>query len=589
MTLRIAFAQHNFVVGAITENSHKVRQLAEQAKQQGAEMIVFPELCLTGYPPEDLLLRPSLTIRIEQALQSLADIKNIVLVLAYPKMIAGQLFNMAGVWLNGQCLGEYAKQKLPNYQVFDEKRYFSAGTQGFYFDYKGQKIALAICEDIWHDEVAIQAKNAKTDLLVVLNASPFHINKQAQRLQMVQQRAQQHQLPIAYVNLVGGQDELVFDGGSFMINADGDIAAEAPLFVEELLIVDFDKQFSKKERAKLLSEEAAVYQALVLGVKDYVSKSGFKGVVLGLSGGIDSALVLAIAVDALGAEQVNAVMMPYHYTSQMSLEDAAQEAKTLGVNYSIIEIAPTVEAFSQLLAPAFAGMAKDKTEENLQARSRGVLLMALSNKKGWLVLTTGNKSEMAVGYATLYGDMAGGFDVLKDVPKTLVFRLAEYRNRLANQEIIPQRVIDRPPSAELAPDQKDEDSLPPYSVLDAILALYIEHDQSAEAIINQGFERDTVYRVLRMVDFNEYKRRQAAIGPRISQHVQLVVGDDRRDLHDHVHGRVQAGHLQVHPHQHDTEAMPPDTVRTVWRTTTPPFVRPRRCCSSVTAPTGWKS
>ena len=525
MTLRIAFAQHNFVVGAITENSHKVRQLAEQAKQQGAEMIVFPELCLTGYPPEDLLLRPSLTIRIEQALQSLADIKNIVLVLAYPKMIAGQLFNMAGVWLNGQCLGEYAKQKLPNYQVFDEKRYFSAGTQGFYFDYKGQKIALAICEDIWHDEVAIQSKNEKADLLVVLNASPFHINKQAQRLQMVQQRAQQHQLPIAYVNLVGGQDELVFDGGSFMINADGDIAAEAPLFVEELLLVDFDKQFSKNERAKLLSEEAAVYQALVLGVKDYVSKSGFTGVVLGLSGGIDSALVLAIAVDALGAEQVNAVMMPYHYTSQMSLEDAAQEAKTLGVNYSIIEIAPTVEAFSQLLAPAFAGMAKDKTEENLQARSRGVLLMALSNKKGWLVLTTGNKSEMAVGYATLYGDMAGGFDVLKDVPKTLVFRLAEYRNRLANQEIIPQRVIDRPPSAELAPDQKDEDSLPPYSVLDAILALYIEHDQSAEAIINQGFERDTVYRVLRMVDFNEYKRRQAAIGPRISQR---GFGRDRR-------------------------------------------------------------
>ncbi|MFO1374984.1 MAG: NAD+ synthase [Agitococcus sp.] len=525
MTLRIAFAQHNFVVGAITENSHKVRQLAEQAKQQGAEMIVFPELCLTGYPPEDLLLRPSLTIRIEQALQSLADIKNIVLVLAYPKMIAGQLFNMAGVWLNGQCLGEYAKQKLPNYQVFDEKRYFSAGTQGFYFDYKGQKIALAICEDIWHDEVAIQAKNAKTDLLVVLNASPFHINKQAQRLQMVQQRAQQHQLPIAYVNLVGGQDELVFDGGSFMINADGDIAAEAPLFVEELLIVDFDKQFSKKERAKLLSEEAAVYQALVLGVKDYVSKSGFKGVVLGLSGGIDSALVLAIAVDALGAEQVNAVMMPYHYTSQMSLEDAAQEAKTLGVNYSIIEIAPTVEAFSQLLAPAFAGMAKDKTEENLQARSRGVLLMALSNKKGWLVLTTGNKSEMAVGYATLYGDMAGGFDVLKDVPKTLVFRLAEYRNRLAGKAIIPQRVIDRPPSAELATDQKDEDSLPPYPILDAILALYIEQDQSAEAIISQGFERDTVYRVLRMVDFNEYKRRQAAIGPRISQR---GFGRDRR-------------------------------------------------------------
>lgn len=525
MTLRIAFAQHNFIVGAITQNSDKVRQLAEQAKQQDADIIVFPELCLTGYPPEDLLLRPSLKIRIEQALQSLTDIKNIVLVLAYPKLIEGQLFNVAGVWLNGQCLGEYAKQKLPNYQVFDEKRYFSAGTQGFSFDYKNQKVALAICEDIWHDEVAQQAKADNADLLLVINASPFHINKQAQRLTMVQRHAQQHQLAIAYLNLVGGQDELVFDGGSFMVNADGQIAVEAPLFKEQLLVVDFEKQFKSQSRAESLSEEAAVYQALVLGVKDYVTKSGFKGVVLGLSGGIDSALVLAIAVDALGAEHVNAVMMPYHYTSQMSLEDAAQQAKTLGVNYSIIEIAPTVEAFSQLLAPAFAGMAKDKTEENLQARSRGVLLMALSNKKGWLVLTTGNKSEMAVGYATLYGDMAGGFDVLKDVPKTLVFRLADYRNRLAGQEVIPQRVIDRPPSAELAPDQKDEDSLPPYPVLDAILALYIEQDQSAEAIIAQGFDRETVYRVLRMVDFNEYKRRQAAIGPRISQR---GFGRDRR-------------------------------------------------------------
>jgi NAD+ synthase (glutamine-hydrolysing) len=527
MTLRIAFAQHNFLVGDIVKNTAKVRHLAQQAQAQDCDVLVFPELCLTGYPPEDLLLRASLALRIERALQSLADIRDIVLVLGYPKRINGQLFNMAGAWLNGECLVEYAKQKLPNYQVFDERRYFEHGNYAATFNYKGHRIGLNICEDIWHPEPVAQAKALGANVLICLNASPFHLNKQQQRLALVQQRAQENNLAIAYVNLVGGQDELVFDGGSIAVNSDGEVAFEAALFEEQLAILDFDnqQQFKAQERVPELSEEAAVYQALVLGVRDYVSKSGFKGVVLGLSGGIDSALVLAIAVDALGASNVNAVMMPYHYTSQMSLEDAAEEAKILGVNYSIIEIASAVESFSQLLAPAFAGLSKDKTEENLQARSRGVLLMALSNKNGWLVLTTGNKSEMAVGYATLYGDMAGGFDVLKDVPKTLVFRLAEYRNHLAGQAIIPQRVIDRPPSAELAPDQKDEDSLPPYAILDAILALYIEHDQSAEAIIAQGFERDVVYKVLRMVDFNEYKRRQAAIGPRITQR---GFGRDRR-------------------------------------------------------------
>jgi NAD+ synthase (glutamine-hydrolysing) len=527
MTLRIAFAQHNFLVGDIVKNTAKVRHLAQQAQAQDCDVLVFPELCLTGYPPEDLLLRASLALRIERALQSLADIRDIVLVLGYPKRINGQLFNMAGAWLNGECLVEYAKQKLPNYQVFDERRYFEHGNYAATFNYKGHRIGLNICEDIWHPEPVAQAKALGANVLICLNASPFHLNKQQQRLALVQQRAQENNLAIAYVNLVGGQDELVFDGGSIAVNSDGEVAFEAALFEEQLAILDFDnqQQFKAQKRVPELSEEAAVYQALVLGVRDYVSKSGFKGVVLGLSGGIDSALVLAIAVDALGASNVNAVMMPYHYTSQMSLEDAAEEAKILGVNYSIIEIASAVESFSQLLAPAFAGLSKDKTEENLQARSRGVLLMALSNKNGWLVLTTGNKSEMAVGYATLYGDMAGGFDVLKDVPKTLVFRLAEYRNHLAGQAIIPQRVIDRPPSAELAPDQKDEDSLPPYAILDAILALYIEHDQSAEAIIAQGFERDVVYKVLRMVDFNEYKRRQAAIGPRITQR---GFGRDRR-------------------------------------------------------------
>ncbi|MCC6374457.1 MAG: NAD+ synthase [Moraxellaceae bacterium] len=527
MTLRIAFAQHNFLVGDIVKNTAKVRHLAQQAQAQDCDVLVFPELCLTGYPPEDLLLRASLALRIEHALQSLTDIRDIVLVLGYPKRIEGQLFNMAGVWLNGECLTEYAKQKLPNYQVFDERRYFEHGTHAAIFDYKGYRIGLNICEDIWHQEPVTQAKALGAELLICINASPFHLNKQQQRLALVQHRAQANSLAVAYVNLVGGQDELVFDGGSFVVNSNGEVAFEAALFEEQLAVIEFNKQhqFKSQQRAPVLSQEAAAYQALVLGVRDYVNKSGFKGVVLGLSGGIDSGLVLAIAVDALGASNVNAVMMPYHYTSQMSLEDAAEEAKILGVNYSIIEIASAVESFSQLLAPAFAGLSKDKTEENLQARSRGVLLMALSNKNGWLVLTTGNKSEMAVGYATLYGDMAGGFDVLKDVPKTLVFRLAEYRNRLAGHAVIPQRVIDRPPSAELAPDQKDEDSLPPYAILDAILALYIEHDQSAEAIIAQGFERDVVYKVLRMVDFNEYKRRQAAIGPRITQR---GFGRDRR-------------------------------------------------------------
>ena len=528
MTLRIALAQDNFLVGGIPENAQKVRLLAQQAKAQRSDIIVFPELCLTGYPPEDLLFRPSLTLRIKEALASLADIRDIVLVLGYPKIVQGQLYNMAGAWLNGQCLVEYAKQKLPNYQVFDEKRYFVEGQSASACSYKNTCIALAVCEDIWHEQPVADAKALGAELILNHNASPFHINKQAERLSAVQQRARENQIAIAYVNLVGGQDELVFDGGSFVVNPSGEVVKEGLLFKAELTVIDFDvkaKQFIRQDRAPALSVEASVYQALVLGVRDYVQKSGFKGVVLGLSGGIDSGLVLAIAVDALGAESVNAVMMPYHYTSQMSLDDAAEEAQILGVNYSIIEIAPVVESFQQQLAPAFNGLTRDKTEENLQARSRGVLLMALSNKKGWLVLTTGNKSEMAVGYATLYGDMAGGFDVLKDVPKTLVFRLAEYRNSLCDKPVIPQRVIDRPPSAELAPDQKDEDSLPPYSILDAVLAAYIEHDMSAEAIVAEGFEREMVYRVIRMVDFNEYKRRQAAIGPRITQR---GFGRDRR-------------------------------------------------------------
>jgi NAD+ synthase (glutamine-hydrolysing) len=395
-------------------------------------------------------------------------------------------------------------------------------------DIKGVAVALTICEDIWFAEPMAQAREAGAQLMLSLNASPFHLDKQREREEVLVERALEGARPIIYVNQVGGQDELVFDGGSCVVSASGQVCQRVPAFNEGLYPVDLHldaEQVTPRSAtcAPLPELEASVYQALVIGVRDYVRKNGFKGVLLGLSGGIDSALTLAVAVDALGAECVEAVMMPYRYTAQISLEDAEAEAKALGVTYRVLPIASMVEAFMGTLAPVFEGMARDTTEENLQARCRGTLLMAISNKKGYLVLTTGNKSEMAVGYATLYGDMAGGFDVLKDVPKTLVFRLCEYRNTLGR--VIPQRVIDRPPSAELAPDQKDEDSLPPYPVRDEILKLYIEHDLSADAIIAEGFDEDMVKRVLRLVDLNEYKRRQAAVGVRVTQR---GFGRDRR-------------------------------------------------------------
>ncbi|HEX5276591.1 MAG TPA: NAD+ synthase [Fluviicoccus sp.] len=519
MSLSIAIAQHNFWVGDIEGNARKAATLAEEARQQGADIILFPELALTGYPPEDLLLRPSLDVRVGAALALLTRVGGILIVVGYPKRVDGTLFNMAGAWLDGACLIEYAKQKLPNYQVFDEKRYFEPGEDTGVFCFRGVSIGLTVCEDVWHAAPIARLKDAGAQLVLNLNASPFHINKQAERLKTLEDRCRESGLPVLYANMVGGQDELVFDGGSFAMNGDGSVMAELPLYEELTRLVRFDPatgRFAPDVRAEPMSVEASVYRALVVGVRDYVGKSGFRGVVLGLSGGIDSALVLAVAADALGPDRVQAVMMPYHYTAEMSLEDAEREAATLEVGYSVLAIAPAVEAVQGILEPVLAGLPRDKTEENLQARARGILLMAISNKKGWLVLTTGNKSEMAVGYATLYGDMAGGFDVLKDVPKTLVFRLAEYRNSCEGREVIPQRVIDRPPSAELAPDQKDEDSLPPYAVLDAILERYIERDWSAEDIVADGFDTETVYRVLRMVDFNEYKRRQAAIGPRIT-------------------------------------------------------------------------
>jgi len=524
--LIVALAQVNTLVGDIPGNTQKVISFAQRAQSElNADAVIFPELTLTGYPPEDLLLRPSLDLRIERALQELLDARlPLALVVGYPKRVDGKLYNMAGVIRDGQLVAEYAKQCLPNYQVFDEKRYFAEGNQACVFDLKGVPTALTVCEDIWHVGPMAQAKAAGARLMLNLNASPYHQGKQLEREAIVAMRALEGGMPVVYVNLVGGQDELVFDGGSVVVDASGQTRFRAPAYDEGLYLAQVTPaQVKEQSLAPVLSNHESVYRALVLGMRDYVNKNRFKGVVLGLSGGIDSALTLAMAVDALGADRVEAVMMPFLYTSDLSKDDAAEQARRMGVKYSSISIEPMYNAFMAQLAGEFAGTKRDTTEENLQARCRGVLLMAISNKKGYLVLTTGNKSEMAVGYSTLYGDMAGGFDALKDVPKTLVFALARYRNSLG--EVIPETVITRPPSAELAPDQKDEDSLPPYDILDQILYWYVEQDLSAEAIIAKGFARDQVERAVRLVDVNEYKRRQAPVGIRISER---GFGRDRR-------------------------------------------------------------
>lgn len=531
-SVTLVMAQINPLVGDIPGNSRRIIDAVREAERQhNADVVVFPELTLMGYPPEDLLLRDSVAARVEEGLADIrgAGLKATVVV-GYPRCRDGQVYNAAGVIENGKLIAETAKQSLPNYQVFDDKRYFTAGDTTLVINIRGLPTALLICEDIWEPEPAARAREQGARLALVLNASPFDMNKRDQRHSLLRERHRETGLAMIYVNQVGGQDELVFDGGSFALDSAGTPQCQAPGFSEGLYplsLIPDDETDAVSIHSDLqtppLETLDAVYSALVMGTRDYVRKNGFKGVVLGLSGGIDSALVLAIAADALGADNVTAVMMPYRYTSQMSLDDAAEEAKRLGAGYRIIAIEPMVDAFMQALEEEFAGLPADKTEENIQSRCRGNLLMAISNKKGSLVLTTGNKSEMAVGYATLYGDMAGGFDVLKDVSKTLVFQLAEYRNRIS--PVIPQNVIDRPPSAELAPGQKDEDSLPPYPVLDKVLALYIEQDWSAEQIIASGYDREEVERVLRMVDINEYKRRQAAIGPRITKR---GFGRDRR-------------------------------------------------------------
>lgn len=525
--ITIALAQINPVVGDVAGNADKILHWAGRALSEfNADVVVFPELALTGYPPEDLLFRPQFIQQVEAAIALIsASNPGLWLIFGAVEQREDGLYNCAMVVRPGETPLAYAKQALPNYGVFDEQRYFRAGHRPCVIDLSGFKIGITVCEDIWFSQPAAQAVQAGAQLIVNLNASPFHASKTLDRLQQVRQRVAETGVPVCYVNMVGGQDELLFDGHSFVIDARLNLVQEAAGFLESLSVVRVDAQ-SVTAITPLQAEATELpqlYQALVLATRDYVLKNGFSKVLLGLSGGIDSALVLAIAVDALGAEAVQAIMMPYHYTADMSRADAAEQARLLGVAYSEIAIAEPVEAFLRVLEDEFSGLGKDATEENLQARSRGVILMALSNKKGAMLLTTGNKSEMSVGYATLYGDMAGGFAPLKDVSKLKVYALANYRNSLG--AAIPQRVIDRPPSAELAPDQKDQDSLPPYEQLDPILAAYIEQDLSVADIIGQGFGAEVVKRVCWLVDVNEYKRRQSPPGVRVTQR---AFGKERR-------------------------------------------------------------
>ncbi len=528
--LRIAIAQINLLVGDVMGNARKILNAAVHARDElQADLLVTPELALTGYPPEDLLLRDDVHEVVAQAIHFLQkEVKGIDVLLGYPAQTPDGIFNAVGYLHNGGLAAQCHKHNLPNYSVFDEKRYFQTGEGVCVIEVKGIRMGITICEDIWHPEPVQQAVAQGAELIININASPYHLNKSEERTAVVRDRIMETGKPVVYANLVGGQDELVFDGDSFVMDKEGTVVFRLAAFQEAITALDFvvdehDVRPVAQALPARLSEEASVYQALVLGVRDYIEKNGFTGVVLGLSGGIDSALTLAIAVDAIGNERVEAVMMPSRYTADMSVQDAREEAEILGIEYQVITIEPAFNAFLDLLQHEFEGLPVDTTEENMQARCRGLLLMAISNKKRKIVLTTGNKSEMSVGYATLYGDMAGGFDVLKDVPKTLVYRLSEYRNSLGR--VIPQRVIDRPPSAELAPDQKDTDSLPDYDVLDAILEAYIEQDQGLEAMVARGYDRATIIKVMRLVDRNEYKRRQAPPGVRITRR---AFGRDRR-------------------------------------------------------------
>ncbi len=517
-----ALAQLDLVVGDVAGNTDRILEYSARAHDElRADLVVFPELSICGYPPEDLLFHSGLRKRIDAALDTIRDsVRDIAVLVGFPDYQGDDIFNACAVFKDGEVLARYHKHILPNYRVFDEERYFTAGRSPAVFSLNGIRIGINICEDVWRSGPAVESRAAGAELLIVINGSPYEIGSQSSREKVLRQRVIETGIPAMYLNMVGGQDELVFDGGSFVLDAGGAVIFRAEPFSEGLHRLQFQADSSgvkplASEIAPILSTEQSVYDALVCGTRDYVNKHEFPGVVLGLSGGIDSALILALACDALGADRVRAVMMPFRYTSNMSQEDAAKQAELLQVRYDVIPIEPMVEATLAQLEKVFAGTEADVTEENIQARCRGLLLMAISNKTGSMLLTTGNKSEMAVGYATLYGDMAGGFAPIKDCSKSLVYRLAHYRNSLS--EAIPQRVITRAPSAELRPNQKDSDSLPDYDILDPILEAFIEEDLSVNEIVARGFEREVVIRVLEMVKRNEYKRRQAPPGIRISK------------------------------------------------------------------------
>ncbi len=524
--MKLAIAQMNSVVGAMQTNAEHILTCAQEAHAQGARMLITPELALCGYPPEDLLFRQDFYAANQRSLIWLISHlpADMAVIIGHPHEVSGKRYNAASVIHSGNIQATYHKHILPNYSVFDEERYFEAGHLPVVFEWQGTRYGVMICADSWEPGPALQALQANAQVLLTINASPYHMQKQLTRYQVLRDRIKETGLPMIYANMVGGQDELVFDGTSFAMNSKGELMQELPAFESHLGYMTLQHgQPLAADIPDTLSPEAAVYTALKLGLADYVNKNGFPGVVLGLSGGIDSALTLAIAVDALGKHRVKAVMMPSEFTAGISLEDAAAMAKLLDVEYSVLPIKPLFDGFCGTLAEEFAGQAFDTTEENLQARIRGMLLMAISNKFGSMVITTGNKSETAVGYSTLYGDMAGGFALIKDVPKTLVYKLAEYRNRLGT--VIPGRIMTRAPSAELRADQTDQDSLPSYEILDGIMEAYVERDKSPEDIIRMGYAAKDVQRVTRLIDRNEYKRRQAAVGVRITER---GFGKDRR-------------------------------------------------------------
>jgi NAD+ synthase (glutamine-hydrolysing) len=520
--LRIALGQLNMLVGDVAGNAQKIVAAAERAcRDLSTDLLVLPELTLSGYPPEDLLFHRGFRIAVEKGMRMVRTAKaGCGVLVGFPEYAGEQIFNSAALIEGGELRATHRKNCLPNYKVFDEKRYFQSGSQPTVEDFRGFRIGILVCEDIWEPEPAQLARQAGAEMFVVLNASPYEIHKQANREDIVRRCVKELGLPVVYVNMLGGQDELVFDGNSFVMDGAGKVVMRAPPFEEGLYQVEFERSSGVVRPvpgtvAPELGDAESVYRALVMGVRDYVGKHGFPGVVMGLSGGIDSALTLAIAVDALGKDKIHAVMMPSPYTSQMSLDDAQGQAEKLGVKYSVLPIGEMMKATEATLREEFAGRKPDTAEENIQSRCRMLLLMGISNKTGKMLLTTGNKSEMAVGYATLYGDMAGGFAPIKDCSKLLVYKLAEYRNTVS--AVIPRRVIDRAPSAELRPDQKDSDSLPPYEVLDPILEGFIEDDLSVDEICARGFDRATVVRVLDLVKRNEYKRRQAPPGVRVSR------------------------------------------------------------------------